>query len=78
VTIVLTKPQISSDVEEKQPITSSEAFEFIISCPKCRTLETVWLAEDGQLIPTRKFSQSDGHIYHDCGSIKPCQLYHLC
>ena len=48
--------------------------EVVAFCPGCKTLETLYLAS-GQLTPTRKFSQNDGHIYHDCGSIKPCQLY---
>jgi len=45
-------------------------------CPVCKTLETLYLS-NGQLTLTRKFIQNDGHIYHDCGSIQPCQLYCL-
>ena len=57
-------------------IMSSKTDEVVTFCPGCKTLETLYLS-GGQLTPTRKFNQSDGHIYHDCGSIKPCQLYRL-
>lgn len=49
--------------------------EFLASCPKCKTFETVWLT-DGVLTPTRKFKQGKGgKIYHDCGSQFPCILF---
>jgi hypothetical protein len=73
--IVLTQPQVSSTVRKSRPIMSSEALEFIVFCPKCGTLETVWFAEDGLIVPTRKFSQEDARIYHDCGANVPCHLY---
>ena len=55
-------------------IISSKTDEVVAFCPRCKTLETLYLSS-GQLTPTRKFSQNDGHIYHDCGGLKPCQLY---
>lgn len=50
--------------------------EVIVVCPKCKTLETLWLSA-GFLVPTRKFRQSGKQVYHDCGSIEPCCLYHF-
>jgi transcription elongation factor Elf1 len=49
--------------------------EFIIFCPKCNAFETVCLVED-MLVPTKKYIQVGTRIYHDCGSDKPCYLYH--
>jgi hypothetical protein len=49
--------------------------EFIVSCPRCLTLETLWFWRD-RLEPTKRFSQkSDGKVYHDCGSQLPCRLF---
>jgi len=73
--IVLTQPQVSSIVRKTQPIIAAETNEFIAVCPKCGTLETVWLTKDGLLVPTRKFSQYGARIYHDCGADVPCHLY---
>jgi len=42
-------------------------------CPFCKTFETLYFDGD-TLVPTRKFYQKDGHVYHDCGSCKPCHL----
>jgi hypothetical protein len=50
--------------------------EVIVVCPKCKTLETLWLSR-GLLVPTRKFRQHDGKVYHDCGSLEPCTFYHF-
>jgi len=75
--IVLTQHQKSSSQKEIGHSASSEALEFIISCPKCRTLETVWLIEDRLLVPTRKFRQEGARIYHDCGSDAWCHLYRI-
>ena len=69
-------------VKELRPITkkrvvaaaaqsSGEAMAF---CPTCKAFQTLWFA-DGKLTPTRKFSQLDGKVYHDCGSMTPCRIY---
>ncbi len=50
--------------------------EVIVVCPKCKTLETLWMSA-GFLIPTRKFRQSGNKVYHDCGSTEPCTFYHF-
>lgn len=47
--------------------------ELVVLCPKCKTLETLWV-NDG-FIQTRKFYQEDSGVYHDCGSSEPCRLY---
>jgi phage terminase large subunit GpA-like protein len=73
--IALAQPQISSTRGKPRLIIAAEAKEFIVFCPACGTLETVWLTQDGLLVPTRKFSQSGVCIYHDCGAVTPCQLY---
>ena len=49
--------------------------EIVVFCPGCKTLETVWL-NDGHLMPTRKFKQLGKQVFHDCGTSKPCRLYH--
>ena len=50
--------------------------ELIASCPKCLTLETLWFWR-GRLEPAKKFTQeSDGKVYHDCGSQLPCRLFY--
>ena len=49
--------------------------ESLVSCPKCLTIETLWFWRD-RLEPTKRFTQeSDGRVYHDCGSQLPCQLF---
>ena len=47
--------------------------ERVAFCPNCKTYETLWFQGD-RLMQTRKFSQSDTKIYHDCGSNEPCRL----
>lgn len=49
--------------------------EFVVFCPGCKTLETVWF-NDGRLMQTRKFHQQDKQVFHDCGTSEPCRLYH--
>ena len=48
--------------------------DIVAQCPNCKTVETLQFVED-RLTPCRKFSQKDGKIYHDCGSILPCRLH---
>ena len=75
--IELLKPEpleVTSKIGVKVCSRTDEVAAF---CPACKTLETLYLL-NGQLTPTRKFVQNDGHIYHDCGSKKPCRLYCLC
>ena len=48
--------------------------EYIAQCPKCKTMETIEIV-DKELIPSSKFYQRGGNIYHDCGSNQPCILH---
>ncbi len=27
------------------------------------------------MVPTKRFRQKDGRIYHDCGADEPCRLF---
>jgi len=56
--IVLTKPQVSSTGRETRPIIAAEANEFMVFCPKCGTLETVVFTEDGLIVPVIKNTDS--------------------
>ena len=72
--VALLERQDPSVTNDAGAIISSDVDEPAAICPGCKTLETLYLSS-GQLAPTRKFNQNDGHIYHDCGSKKPCHLY---
>ena len=50
--------------------------EVVVYCPGCKTLETLTFSRD-RLATNRKFSQSNSHIYHNCGSAEPCRLYRV-
>jgi hypothetical protein len=49
--------------------------EFMAFCPACKSFDTLWF-DNGALLSTRKFHQQGDLIYHDCGSGRPCRLYH--
>lgn len=71
------REKTQNTVEAKRPsLFAARIQEVVAFCPKCKTLETLWLAES-QLLPTQKFSQKDNRIFHNCGSDKPCRLYGL-
>ena len=70
---IVNKQPVSDAIKIKTS-TSAMAEELIALCPGCKTMETVYFS-NGQLISTRKFSQDDGHIFHDCSSNQPCRLY---
>jgi len=74
--VKLLKPEPLQVTNNTGVIVSSRTDEAVAFCPGCKTLETLYLSS-GQLTPTRNFSQNDGHIYHNCGSIEPCKLYRL-
>ena len=73
--ITLIKPQVSSTRSETQQDIAAEANAFMVFCPSCGTLETVWFTKDGLIVPTRKFSQYGARLYHDCGSDISGHLY---
>lgn len=47
--------------------------EFMAICPKCQTMETVYIV-DGTLLNTKKFRQIQKHVFHTCGAVQPCRL----
>ena len=53
----------------------SSSGEMVVFCPQCKAIQTVQIG-GGRLTPTRKFHQVGPYIYHDCGSNRPCRLYH--
>jgi hypothetical protein len=48
--------------------------DVLAQCPSCKTIETLQFAGDKMAV-SRKFTQKDGKVYHDCGSHKPCHLH---
>ncbi len=61
----------ATGVVRKSTISSDE---IVAYCPNCATLETLEFTRAG-LTKTRKFTQENGRVYHDCGSNEPCRLY---
>lgn len=52
-----------------------EVREIVASCRNCKTFETLWFKQD-VLVPTRRFRQVDGIVYHSCNKIlAPCRLF---
>jgi hypothetical protein len=74
--VALAQQHVQNDLEENGQDICSSLDEVIVVCPKCKTLETLWLSA-GFLMPTRKFRQSGNQVYHDCGSNEPCTFYHF-
>lgn len=50
--------------------------EVVAFCPRCKAMETVNFNTEG-IIPTRRFTQKAGNVYHNCGSTVPCRLYSM-
>ncbi len=48
--------------------------DLLIFCPACKALEVLRFS-GSQMIPTRKFTQRAGNVYHDCGTHLPCRLH---
>ena len=61
-------------VGERIKSSRSEPEEVMVFCPGCKALQTVWLS-DNALMPTIKYTQSENHIYHSCGTTQPCRLF---
>lgn len=59
---------------EIQGLNQQLSGEVVVSCPKCKALQTVQIGSS-RLMPTRKFFQRGAYIFHDCGSTQPCRLY---
>jgi hypothetical protein len=50
-------------------------YDMLAQCPKCKSLETVQFINH-TLTKRSRFYQKDGKVYHDCGTDRPCQLFH--
>jgi hypothetical protein len=66
--------QLTTTKPNPTPVLHVHMYEAAALCPKCKAFQTVNFV-DGRLVETRKFSQRDGKVYHDCGSIEPCRVY---
>ena len=62
------------DTEAIQPDEFVIIQEYVVYCPRCKTLETLSFT-DGYLISTRKFNQKNNQIFHDCGYHEPCRVF---
>ena len=71
--VVLIKERPTAVKEASSRTIASD--EMVMFCPSCKAVQTVWFSND-KMIPTRKFSQYDGLIFHDCGSKIPCRCVH--
>ncbi len=74
--VVLIQQERPNVVRKPRRRASAIADELLACCPECKTLETLHFT-DGSLMPTRKFSQEESRVYHNCGSSKPCRLYRI-
>ena len=71
---IKTRSQASVDNQNITPNMMVGTNEVLAYCPRCKTFETLWF--NGEvMVRTRKFSQHDGHVYHDCNSEEPCRLF---
>lgn len=71
--IVIAQQQKSGTTREVRQSMAASVDELVAFCPKCKTFETLWFRGD-VLMQTRRFSQKDTRVYHDCGSNEPCHL----
>ena len=65
---------VSQQATETQEDTEAAITEMVAFCPKCKTLETLCFTNEN-LMPTAKFYQQGGRVYHDCSAYEPCRLY---
>jgi hypothetical protein len=64
-----TKPQTTRNIHD-----SATPEELVVFCPACKAIQTVYFTLE-MMMPTRKFRQENGQVYHDCGSTLPCRVY---
>jgi hypothetical protein len=48
--------------------------ELLAFCPACKALDVLRFT-GSEMVPTRKFEQRRGRVYHSCGSRLPCRLH---
>ena len=68
-------PESTTKTQETGNMLFGRSEDFLAQCPLCKTIETVTVCGDSQLISTLKFYQSGRNIYHRCGSTQPCRLF---
>jgi hypothetical protein len=61
-------------VESSALCPEESALEFLVVCPKCKTMETL-VSIGGHFLTNRKFIEREDGIFHNCGSIVPCRIY---
>ena len=64
------KPRVTARVRTA-PVQPDE---YMVQCPACKTLETLFFT-NGQLIPNRRFFAWNDKIYHACGTDRPCRIF---
>ena len=75
VNTIKVSPESITKSQEPSNLLFGQSEDIIAQCPLCKTIETVTVGGDSQLITTRKFYQSGKKIYHKCGSAQPCRLF---
>ncbi len=60
-------------VRREPPYILDRPRDAVAQCPNCKTIETLQF-QGAKLMRSRKFFQSDGKVYHDCGSKLPCRI----
>lgn len=72
--VLIARRQKSGIAEVQQNRVLEMTDELVALCPKCKTFETLWFTND-RLVKTRRFSQENSQVYHDCGANEPCRLF---
>ena len=75
VNTIKVSPESVTKAQEPVNLFTGPSEDFLAQCPSCKTIETVTISGNSQLITTRKFYQMGRHIYHKCGSTQPCRLF---
>jgi len=70
------QPVASDGVVGRKGPTWPRPHDVLVQCPQCKTIETLQFVGD-TLARCWRFSQRDGHVYHDCGSERPCRVHGL-
>jgi hypothetical protein len=72
-TIVTNEVEEMKASEDAEVIDVDDLKEIATFCPNCKSLQTLMFSR-GKLVGQRRYHQSNGHVYHDCGSDKPCRF----
>ncbi len=70
-----TRPYHRGGLAESSALSpETAAREFLVVCPKCKTIETL-VYMDGHVLTNHRFVETDSGVYHNCGSSSPCRFY---